>query len=124
MGPLRVFRAGPDLARTPRRGAEGGRRRPGRTRAMAEEDRGERGRQTRGDPEAEAHRRAPAPMNWTPAHLDELRALVGEDGVLASDAALFTYEADALVLDRARPDVVVLPRSSDEVAALVRWARA
>jgi glycolate oxidase len=63
-------------------------------------------------------------MNWTPAHLDELRALLGADGVLASDAALFTYEADALVLDRARPDVVVLPRSSDEVAAVVHWARA
>ncbi|HTM57500.1 MAG TPA: FAD-linked oxidase C-terminal domain-containing protein [Candidatus Udaeobacter sp.] len=63
-------------------------------------------------------------MNWTPAHLDELRALLGDDGVLASDAALFTYEADALVLDHARPDVVVLPRSSDEVSAVVRWARA
>jgi glycolate oxidase len=63
-------------------------------------------------------------MRWTGAHLDELRALLGQDGVLASDAALFTYEADALILDRARPDVVVLPRSSDEVAAVVRWARA
>jgi glycolate oxidase len=63
-------------------------------------------------------------MRWTAEHLDELRALLGPDGVLASDAALFTYEADALILDRARPDVVVLPRSTDEVAAVVRWARA
>src|SRR5262249_28264284 len=32
-------------------------------------------------------------------------------------------EADALTLDRAMPDIVVLPRSTDEVAAIVRWAR-
>ena len=57
-------------------------------------------------------------MQFTPSHLDELRAVVGDDGVLASEAARFTYEADALVLDRAMPDVVVLPRSTDEVAAV------
>ncbi|MEO5618696.1 MAG: FAD-linked oxidase C-terminal domain-containing protein [Candidatus Eisenbacteria bacterium] len=58
----------------------------------------------------------------SPSHLDELRALLGADGVLASEAALFTYEADALVIERAMPDVVVLPRTTDEVSALVRWA--
>ena len=63
-------------------------------------------------------------MRVTAAHLEALRALLGDAGVLASEAALFTYEADALVLDRARPDVVVLPRSTDEVAAIMRWARA
>jgi glycolate oxidase len=57
-------------------------------------------------------------------HLDELRALLGHDGVLASEAARFTYETDALVLEKHLPDVVVLPRSTDEVAAIVRWARA
>jgi glycolate oxidase len=56
--------------------------------------------------------------------LDELRALLGADGVLASEAARFTYEADALVIERAMPDVVVLPRSTDEVSAIVRWANA
>jgi len=56
--------------------------------------------------------------------LDELRALLGPEGVVASEAALFTYEADALTLERRPPDVVVLPRSTDEVCALVRWARA
>ncbi len=63
-------------------------------------------------------------MIWTREHLDELRALLGDDGVLDSEAARFTYEADALVLERMMPDVVVLPRSTDEVAAIVRWARA
>jgi glycolate oxidase len=63
-------------------------------------------------------------MTLTPSHLDELRALLGAAGVLASQAARFTYEADALVLERHMPDVVVLPRTSDEVAAVVRWAHA
>jgi glycolate oxidase len=61
-------------------------------------------------------------MEWTPEHLDELRALLGADGVLASEAARFTYEADALTLERFLPDVVVLPRSTDEVSAVMRWA--
>src|SRR5688572_7322298 len=63
-------------------------------------------------------------MSLTAGHLDELRALLGDDGVLASHAARFTYEADALTLERHLPDVVVLPRTTDEVAAVVRWARA
>jgi glycolate oxidase len=61
-------------------------------------------------------------MMLLPSHLDELRALLGADGVLASEAARFTYETDALALERHMPDVVVLPRSTDEVAAVVRWA--
>ncbi len=61
-------------------------------------------------------------MSWR-EHLDELIALLGPEGVLTTDAALFTYEADALTLERAKPDVVVLPRSTDEVAAVMRWAR-
>ncbi len=63
-------------------------------------------------------------MPLTPAALEELRALLGEGGVLAGDAALFTYEADGLVIEKARPEVVALPRSTDEVCAVVRWARA
>ena len=63
-------------------------------------------------------------MPLTPAALDELRALLGADGVMADAAGLFTYEADALALEKALPDVVVLPRSTDEVCAVVRWARA
>jgi glycolate oxidase len=61
-------------------------------------------------------------MSWR-EHLDELVALLGPEGVITSDAALFTYEADALTLDHARPDVVALPRSTDEVVAVLRWAR-
>ena len=63
-------------------------------------------------------------MDPAPGTLDELRALLGEDGVLDSEAALFTYETDALTHEEGRPAVVALPRSTDEVAAVVRWARA
>ena len=65
-----------------------------------------------------------AVMPISAADLEELRALLGADGVLATEAARFTYEADALALEKHMPDVVVLPRNSDEVAAVVRWARA
>src|SRR5690242_13507313 len=63
-------------------------------------------------------------MALTAAHLDELRALLGDEGVLATEAARFAYEADALALERHLPDVVVLPRSTDQVAAVLRWAHA
>jgi glycolate oxidase len=63
-------------------------------------------------------------MKLGPTDIEELRALLGATGVLASEAALFTYEADALAIERHMPDVVVLPRSTDEVAAIVRWAHA
>jgi len=56
--------------------------------------------------------------------LDELRDLLGAEGVLATEAARFTYEADALTIEKAMPDVVVLPRSTEEVAAVVKWANA
>src|SRR6185503_12438782 len=66
----------------------------------------------------------PGATSLSPAHLDELRALLGAEGVLATEAARFTYEADALTIEKAMPDVVVLPRSTEEVAAVVRWAQA
>src|SRR5438874_5995079 len=62
-------------------------------------------------------------MPLTRERIAELESLLGRDGVLASEAARFTYEADALTLERFAPDVIVLPRSTDEVSAIVRWAR-
>jgi glycolate oxidase len=63
-------------------------------------------------------------MALSPHALAELRALLGEEGVLSADASRLTYEADALTLERAVPDVVALPRSTDEVSVVVRWAMA
>ena len=63
-------------------------------------------------------------MPLAPSQLAELRALLGPEAVLASEAARFTYEADGLTAERFTPDVIVLPRSTDEVSAIVRWANA
>ena len=49
-----------------------------------------------------------------------LRDVVGPGGVLDRPEALLVYECDGYTLERARPEVVVLPRSTDEVARIVR----
>ncbi len=53
---------------------------------------------------------------------DALVAIVGAEGVLSSPADLSVYECDGYTLERAQPDIVVLPRSTREVAAVVRLA--
>ena len=49
-----------------------------------------------------------------------LRAIVGVDGVVDRPEALLVYECDGYTLERAAPDVVVLPRSPAEVSAVLR----
>jgi glycolate oxidase len=49
-----------------------------------------------------------------------LRAVVGADGVIDRPEALLVYECDGYTLERAAPEVVVLPRSPAEVAAVLR----
>jgi glycolate oxidase len=49
-----------------------------------------------------------------------LRRLVGADGVIDRPAELLVYECDAYTLEKSVPAAVVLPRSTDEVAAVVR----
>ena len=51
-----------------------------------------------------------------------LAAIVGDEGVLASATDLAVYECDGYTLERARPELVVLPRRTDEVARVVRAA--
>ena len=53
-----------------------------------------------------------------------LAAVVGRDGCISDPAALSTYECDGLTHGRVRPALVVLPRSTEEVAAVVRLAQA
>ena len=53
-----------------------------------------------------------------------LRAILGDDGVLAGDAAERAYDCDAYTVDRSRPTAVALPRDTDETARLVRWCAA
>src|SRR5437899_1478666 len=54
------------------------------------------------------------------AFLDELRRIVGDDGLVQEPLELLTYECDALPHLRESPAAVVLPESSAQVQAIVR----
>src|SRR5260221_2900045 len=64
----------------------------------------------------------PTPSLAPPALVDELRDIVGLDGVLWARSDLLVYECDGFVIEKNCPDVVVFPRSTDEVARVVRAA--
>jgi glycolate oxidase len=51
-----------------------------------------------------------------------LEAVVGRDHVRDDPGALLTYATDATPLERGRPDVVVFPGSTAEVAGVLRFA--
>ncbi|NUL83246.1 MAG: FAD-binding protein [Armatimonadetes bacterium] len=52
----------------------------------------------------------------------DLAEIVGEDGVLTHSAGLLAYDCDALTVERALPAAVVLPKTTEQVAELVRFA--
>jgi glycolate oxidase len=54
--------------------------------------------------------------------IEELREIVGLDGVLSAHSDLVVYECDGFVMEKNCPDVAVFPRSTDEVARIVRAA--
>jgi glycolate oxidase len=51
--------------------------------------------------------------------VDRLRAVVGADAVLSAPGELLAYECDGYTVEKNRPDVVVLPTSAEQVAAVV-----
>lgn len=51
----------------------------------------------------------------------ELEQIVGPDGLVTDPDELRVYETDGLTLFRASPDFVVLPRSAEEVARVVKF---
>jgi glycolate oxidase len=57
-----------------------------------------------------------------PRFIDALRAIVGQDGVVVASDERLVYECDMLVYYKGLPDVVALPRTTDQVAAVVRLA--
>ncbi|MDJ0689491.1 MAG: glycolate oxidase subunit GlcD [Xenococcaceae cyanobacterium MO_188.B32] len=56
---------------------------------------------------------------WQPI-IKQLEAVVGKDGVVRRKEELLTYECDGLASYRQRPAVVVLPRTTEQVAATVK----
>src|SRR4029453_11214262 len=63
-----------------------------------------------------------APIPSPPGVLERLIAVGGDKNVIRDPVDLRTYECDGLTSFRAAPSVVVLPASTEEVAAVVRIA--
>lgn len=57
----------------------------------------------------------------TPAQLAELAAIVGKEHVISGDHELLVYECDAYTLEKNLPGAVVLPKTTAEVAAIVKF---
>jgi glycolate oxidase len=55
-----------------------------------------------------------------PEVLRELRGIVGIDGLISGENELLVYECDAYTLEKHLPGVVVLPRTTEEVVAVVK----
>ncbi|GAB4540664.1 MAG: FAD-linked oxidase C-terminal domain-containing protein [Pleurocapsa sp.] len=58
-------------------------------------------------------------VKWQPI-IKEFEAIVGKDGVVKRKEELLTYECDGLASYRQRPALVVLPRTTEQVAAAVK----
>ena len=52
--------------------------------------------------------------------INELQAIVGAEAVLSAEEELLVYECDAYTLEKNLPTAVVLPRTTDEVVAIVK----
>jgi glycolate oxidase len=57
--------------------------------------------------------------NWKPI-IAQLTAIVGSKGIIQRREELITYECDGLTSYRERPDLVVLPKTTEHVAAVVK----
>src|SRR5687767_9216691 len=51
---------------------------------------------------------------------DDFRRLLGDDGVLSTHSDLVVYECDGFVIEKNCPDIVVFPRTTQQVARIVR----
>ena len=56
----------------------------------------------------------------TPALAEELQAIVGKDGVVWKPDELLVYECDAYTLEKNLPTAVVLPRTTEQVVAIIK----
>src|SRR5580698_9366737 len=59
-------------------------------------------------------------MLLSTSQIAELRAAVGADGLITGESQLQTYECDGLTNFRVLPGAVALPRTAEEVQAVVR----
>src|SRR5262245_2650807 len=52
--------------------------------------------------------------------IHHMRSLVGADAVLTAPSEMLVYECDGYTVEQSRPDIVVFPNSTEQVAAVVR----
>ena len=52
--------------------------------------------------------------------IESLREIVGVDGILSTRSELVVFECDGFTIEKNCPDVVVFPRTTEQVAAVVR----
>src|ERR1051325_2723504 len=62
-------------------------------------------------------------MPLTRKFIEELRAIVGNDGLIVSDEGRMVYECDMHTFYKGMPDAVALPATGAQVQALVRTCR-
>jgi glycolate oxidase len=55
-----------------------------------------------------------------PNIVDQLRHVVGVDGVLSARSDLMVYECDGFTIEKNSPDVVVFPRTAQHVSSIVK----
>lgn len=61
-------------------------------------------------------------MNLFEALRKELEQIVGAGGVITDPVQLLSYDCDAYTIEKSLPTVVVLPQSTEQVAAIVKLA--
>src|SRR5712664_3452866 len=64
---------------------------------------------------------ASATATLTSSLVDELRSMVGPDAVIAGPEELLVYECDAYTLEKFLPAIVVLPQTTEQVVAIVKF---
>jgi glycolate dehydrogenase FAD-linked subunit len=74
--------------------------------------------------ESAAQNTPPSLEGLDAAFIEELRRICGPRAVLAGKDETIVYECDAFTIDKHRPSVVVLPTSTEQVAAVVKAAHA
>jgi glycolate oxidase len=60
------------------------------------------------------------PHSFSPLFVAELQSALGADGLRSSDAQKAVYASDAYTLEKSLPGIVALPRSTEEVSAVLR----